>query len=572
MEVINTSIGASIGSDLAGRYELMELLGTGGSGSTYRAIRSSDEAAFAIKMLSLRHLQDWKQLELFEREAEILAQLNHPQIPQYLEYFHIDTPSNRAFYLVQQLVPGKSLAAWVESGWHATEAEIKDVAQQLLAILQYLHQQSPPIIHRDIKPHNIIRNHDGQVFLVDFGSVQHVYQNTIMRGSTVAGTYGYMAPEQFRGSALPASDLYGLGATILYLLTHRSPADLPQERLKPSFRQHVNISQHFADWLDAMVEPAIEQRFPTAKIAAHKLQNENSLPFKPKPVVPRSKSVWLATTIVSLSLVATCLSLAHRNTFLTLIGKQPRNLCSNRIDLQVLDDYLKQGGSANAQMPASSIAGDPILPLLHCAILTENSAAVAKLLQSGADPNIYMTPKESKLKHSSTLHQAIYASRNPSITTMLLDRGANPNLGDAYNNTPLHLLILRGYHENQHNYLLMKLLIDRGTNLNAANKNGDTPLHQLANQASTMRSNKCFVENPVLSTNVFELLASKSTAISNKDGDTALHILARASSLVYAKRLIELGWNPAQTNKKQETAAQLIRLTEKNNQKCQFKK
>ena len=285
MNVINTPIGSII----ADQYELMELLGEGGSGSTYRAIRSKNEAVVAVKMLSLRHLQDWKQLELFEREAQILSQLNHPQIPQYLEYFHIDTPDNRAFYLVQQLIPGKSLAAWVESGCRFTEAEIKDIAQQLLAILQYLHQQSPPLIHRDIKPQNIIRNSNGQVFLVDFGSVQHVYQNTILKGSTVAGTYGYMAPEQFRGSALPASDLYGLGATILYLLTHRSPADLPQERLKLSFRQHVNISQHFADWLDAMIEPVIEQRFPTAIIAANNLQNANSLPFKTKAGCPQIK-------------------------------------------------------------------------------------------------------------------------------------------------------------------------------------------------------------------------------------------------------------------------------------------
>ena len=99
----------------------------------------------------------------------------------------------------------------------------------------------------------IIRNDDGRVFLVDFGAVQDVYNNTLLKGSTVAGTFGYMAPEQFRSLAVPASDLYGLGATILYLLTHRSPADLPQERLKRSFRAHVNISDRFADWLETIM-------------------------------------------------------------------------------------------------------------------------------------------------------------------------------------------------------------------------------------------------------------------------------------------------------------------------------
>jgi serine/threonine protein kinase len=228
-----------IGKIIDGRYQLVELLGAGGSGVTYRAIRLSDRSDVAIKILSLRHINDWKQLELFEREAKVLSQLNHPQIPKYLEYFHLDTDDNRTFWIVQQLAPGKSLTEWVNSGWRGTEAEVKDITSQLLGILQYLHQQSPPLIHRDIKPHNIIRDEDGRVFLVDFGAVQNVYHDTLLKRHTVAGTYGYMAPEQFRGAAVIASDLYGLGATILYVLTHRSPADLPQSRLKLVFRDRV---------------------------------------------------------------------------------------------------------------------------------------------------------------------------------------------------------------------------------------------------------------------------------------------------------------------------------------------
>jgi serine/threonine protein kinase len=489
-----------------------------------------------------------------------------------LEYFHVDTPDNRAFYIVQQLAEGKPLNQWVESGWRGTEAEIKDIAHQLLKILQYLHQQSPPLIHRDIKPQNIIRDDAGQVFLVDFGAVQHVYQNTISKGSTVAGTYGYMAPEQFRGAAVPASDLYGLGATVLYLLTHRSPADLPQERLKLSFRQHVNISQHFADWLDAMIEPDIDRRFPTAKMADRNLCNAKSLPFKPRLATSKSKSLWLATAVTSASLLAIYLLFPFRNTLLTLIGAQPRNLCSNRIDIQVLKDYLKQGGNVNAQMPASSIVGDPMMPLLHCAILTNNTQAVSTLLDNGADPNIHQftnSSKKSKLKHSSTLHQAIYASRNPEIVKLLLDKGANPNLGDMHHNTPLHILIQRGNHEHQHNYQLMKLLIDRGANPNLTNKSGDTPLHFLVNDSTNTPLKNCIRQNPTLSTEVFELLVSKTKQIGNEDGDTALHLLARQGYLPQSKRLIELGWNPLQSNKKQETVTKLIKLAETKIQKCQ---
>jgi eukaryotic-like serine/threonine-protein kinase len=117
------------GSIIAERYQLLELLGVGGSGSTYRAMRLSDHLEVVIKILSLRHLNDWKQLELFEREAKVLAQLSHPQIPQYLEYFHVDTPDNRAFYIVQQFAPGKPLTAWVQSGWRGTEIEVRDYCQ-----------------------------------------------------------------------------------------------------------------------------------------------------------------------------------------------------------------------------------------------------------------------------------------------------------------------------------------------------------------------------------------------------------------------------------------------------------
>lgn len=565
MEVINTP------NIIAGRYELVELLGEGGSGSTYRAVCSSDGVTVAVKMLSLRHLQDWKQLELFEREAQVLAKLSHPQIPQYLEYFHIDTPDNRAFYIVQQLAEGKPLNQWVESGWRGTEAEIKDIADQLLGILQYLHQQSPPLIHRDIKPQNIIRDDAGRVFLVDFGAVQHVYQNTVLNSSTVAGTYGYMAPEQFRGAAVPASDLYGLGATLLYLLTHRSPADLPQERLKPSFRSHVNISQHFADWLDAMIEPAIEQRFPTAKAAAHNLQNARALPFQTKLIAPQSKSLWLATTTASVLLLAIYLLFPYRNAFLTLIKMQPRNLCSNRIDIQILTDYLKLGGNPNAQMPASSLEGDPIMPLLHCAILTENIQAATILLENGADPNIHQFTKGLKgtqNQHSSTLHQAIYASRNPALVQLLLNKGANPNRGDVHNNTPLHILIQRGNHERQHNYPLMKLLIDRGANPNLANNSGDTPLHLFISSSATKPLKNCVRQNPALNTDVFELLASRTKSTSNNQGDTALHLLARQGYLPQGKHLIELGWSPIQSNNKQENATQLIKLADQAIQQC----
>jgi serine/threonine protein kinase len=471
MEVANSLTGSII----AERYQLAELLGSGGSGSTYRATRISDGAEVAIKILSLRHLNDWKQLELFEREAKVLSQLSHPQIPQYLEYFHVDTPSNRAFYIVQQLAPGKPLTGWVNAGWRGTEAEVRDIASQLLAILQYLHQQSPPLIHRDIKPHNIIRNDDGQVFLVDFGAVQDVYHNTLMKGSTVAGTYGYMAPEQFRGMAVPSSDLYGLGATLLYLLTHRSPADLPQERLKIGFRGHVNIANHFADWLEMMLEPDTADRFVSASAALQALRKEQRFRVQTGTKVGFP---WRgAAAVLAVSMFALPLSYQYRYAFLTLVGLQPRDLCTaiEKNDLVPLNEYLNHGGSVNASVNLDDYSNGS---LLHCAIEHDQIDIARNLLERGANPS------EPNNQGATPLHQVVnryrhvqeYAAEKSADLTFLVDK--KMNLIDRTDLDKKDLIDKKpnsGCPEQKISKFL-KLLIDYKADLNTLNNLSESPL------------------------------------------------------------------------------------------------
>ncbi|MBE9137517.1 serine/threonine protein kinase [Nodosilinea sp. LEGE 07088] len=260
-----------------GRYRVLRCLGQGSSGTTYAAEVLDTGHAIALKELSLRGLQDWKKIELFEREAGILKTLNHPAIPRYIDAFQVDTADNRWFYLAQDLAEGTSLADWVEAGGRVNEAEARRIAAAVLDVLSYLHGLNPPVIHRDLKPQNIIRRDDGQIYLVDFGAVQTVYRDD--QGSTVVGTYGYMAPEQFRGQAVPATDLYGLGATLLFVLTHQSPADLPQARLRLNFRPYLSVSAAFADWLDQLLDPLVEDRFASAQVALAALT-------QPAPLVP----------------------------------------------------------------------------------------------------------------------------------------------------------------------------------------------------------------------------------------------------------------------------------------------
>lgn len=265
------------GEIVADRYQILGILGQGGTGITYKAQAFQNDQPVALKALSLRRMDDWKLLELFRREAQVLAHLEHPAIPRYLNYFETDTAHDRQFYLVQQLAPGQSLAALIEQGWQPQEADVRQIAMQVLNILIYLQRLTPAVIHRDIKPQNLIRQPDGQLFLVDFGAVQDTYHHTVTGGSTIVGTYGYMAPEQYRGQAVLATDLYGLGATLLFLLTGCPPADLPQQQLKLVFRPQVQVSRRFADWLERLLEPVADDRFTTAQEALDVLQGRRPL-------------------------------------------------------------------------------------------------------------------------------------------------------------------------------------------------------------------------------------------------------------------------------------------------------
>ena len=262
---------------IADRYQLLDRLGRGGSGLTYRAKDLETDTLVALKILSLGQLEDWKKMELFDREAKILQQLDHPHIPQYLNHFQLNENGDSRFCLVQQLAPGKSLATLVEEGWRPTEEKVTAIADRVLEILVYLQDLIPPVIHRDIKPQNIIYHPEAdELFLVDFGAVQDAYHQTAF-GSTVVGTYGYMAPEQFRGQATLSTDLYGLATTLLFLLTGEPPSELSVQNLKLDFRNQVSISSPFANWIEKCIEPSSDDRFPNAEAALEVLRGNQAI-------------------------------------------------------------------------------------------------------------------------------------------------------------------------------------------------------------------------------------------------------------------------------------------------------
>ena len=206
----------------------------------------------------------------FEREANMLATLNHPAIPRIYDYF----TQNDHSYLVLEFVHGKDLETVIaDANGFLPEDQVISWAIQLCDVLAYLHGHKPdPIIFRDMKPSNVMINHNGDVVLVDFG-IAKTFQ-TGQKG-TMIGTEGYSPPEQYRGEATPIADIYSLGAALHHAITRRDP------RLEPPFsfaerplrRINSNISAEFEAVVNTALQYNPADRFPGATAMKDALMN-----------------------------------------------------------------------------------------------------------------------------------------------------------------------------------------------------------------------------------------------------------------------------------------------------------
>jgi serine/threonine protein kinase len=269
------------GQVLDERYQLQEKLGQDASRQTWSAIAlaSHPQERVVVKLLALNPEMQWDESKLFEREAQVLQYLDHRRIPKYRNYFVLDhQPGSRFswFGLVQSYIPGASLQKLLDEGKRFSEEQVEKIAVEVLTILVYLHELNPPVIHRDIKPSNLIWGEDERVYLVDFGAVQN---QAVLEGATftVVGTYGYVPMEQFGGRAVPASDLYALGATLIHLLTGVAPADLPQRDARIQFADRVGLDLGFVNWIGKLTEPSLAERFSSARQALEALKNKHTL-------------------------------------------------------------------------------------------------------------------------------------------------------------------------------------------------------------------------------------------------------------------------------------------------------
>nr|WP_255216643.1 serine/threonine-protein kinase [Pseudenhygromyxa sp. WMMC2535] len=228
----------------------MDLLGGGSQGHTYRAIDRSRGDEVAVKVFTLGGQHDWKAFELFEREVEVLRSLKHRGIPRFRDSFASEQSGD--YFLVMELVEGQTLAELMKKPGSFEAADLRRVLLDTLDILDYLHSRSPPVIHRDIKPANLLRSADGQLHLVDFGGVRVAIRPE--GGSTMIGTFGYMAPEQLHGDAGPAVDLYALGATVTALAAGRPADELPHQGLAIDL-DALSVPASLREVLEALLQP-----------------------------------------------------------------------------------------------------------------------------------------------------------------------------------------------------------------------------------------------------------------------------------------------------------------------------
>ena len=218
-----------VNSVLQGRFKITGILGVGGMGSVYLARDMhfpTVQRLVAVKeMLNLASDPALREMTLrnFEREANILAELSHPAIPKIYDYF---SNKDRA-YLVMEYIVGKDVEVLINSQPDFLPYEmISKWAIELCDVLSYLHTRPEPVVFRDVKPSNIMIEQAGSVRLIDFGIAKTFQVN---QKGTMIGTEGYSPPEQYRGEASPAGDIYAVGATLHHILTRRDP------RLEPPF-------------------------------------------------------------------------------------------------------------------------------------------------------------------------------------------------------------------------------------------------------------------------------------------------------------------------------------------------
>ncbi|MCE1248563.1 MAG: protein kinase [Firmicutes bacterium] len=247
-----------------GRYLVEKKLAAGGMSRVLLARDQKMDCYVVVKEL-LPVYEDEKDADYlenrFKEEAKLLYRLDHKGLPKVTDYF----AEEDRLYFIMRYIDGETLANWIQRqpGNQITIDECIQWMGEILDILIYLHNQDPPVIHRDIKPHNIMIDKQGSIFLVDFGIAREIKEHS--GTSTSVGTFGYASPENFTGKFVFSSDLYSLGATFHMLLSGRDPRERPPFTFPPLSTYRNDVPQKLEAIIAKMLQNDASKRFQTSE-------------------------------------------------------------------------------------------------------------------------------------------------------------------------------------------------------------------------------------------------------------------------------------------------------------------
>ncbi len=340
---LNTKKGMATPHEIADLCEIEAELGHGNQGKVYLGIRKSDGLKMAVKQLRIDSVSTWKDYELFQREAEVLMSLNMDGVARCYgvrECLDVEPP---AVYLFQEFIPGGTLEAMIASGHRFSQKAIFEIALQIIGILKKLHAHTPPVIHRDLKPSNIMVNQRGvdsyDVTIIDFGAVANPQIQS--GGSTIAGTYGYMPPEQLMGKPEPASDFYALAALVVQLLSGVEPINMPVADFHPVIEPYLEDQPDcVVGILRKMLEPNPMERLADADILIPIFENFARGQFPPSSI---NAAYDKKTYDQKLRAVAFLGQGGNISLWQQLPEKTPRDIPDAYKKMHIQDRFSKQG-------------------------------------------------------------------------------------------------------------------------------------------------------------------------------------------------------------------------------------
>jgi serine/threonine protein kinase len=258
------------------RYHIISKVGSGGYASVYKATDTRRGGRLvAVKEVSLLELEPRAVIEAtgtFHREVSFLSQLTHAGLPRTYEYCR--TPEY--LYLVMEYIEGETLEEYQNRAYarhkYIPLSEVLTIGIQLCSVLDYLHTRQPPIVFRDLKPANIMRAFQGQLYLIDFGIARH-YKPGQAKDTIALGSLGYAAPEQYgKAQTTPRADIYSLGAVLHQLLTAEDPSEAPFHFTPLRVNSYISLSR-LGILIEQMVEMDARKRPASVAVIKQELQH-----------------------------------------------------------------------------------------------------------------------------------------------------------------------------------------------------------------------------------------------------------------------------------------------------------